>query len=472
MSVGESEERTAAKPGAAPAVDAAACAEGAEGAEGAVAAGAAGAEPAPADSEPDSDPDPLQEFDRESERRRLAEHNALARAFDDVRAASRNGELASAQRWASAGIVPDHMDADEFEMFVYSYWEDHHVEGEAAASQASGASASAGASSAMGPAGQSGAGAGRRASAEAGAEAGAGSAASARGRAAVPHALGSATASVGVPAFLRTRQDGGAGASSQAQGSGGEASAAAGDAGAATQSPDARSAADGIPASGTRSAGAASQAVERNSAGDATLIADRRFVSAPPEDAGVRSGSASRGADGAPSASDASEDDPFSGLDLPEGYRLAEVEGEWVLVPDETAEPAELAIDCSDVVALEGRYCSYWYDRRFMTDAFAHWSFLAAENDDVVTFVDCVREESRTYPRPMPVETLQNDPFNFTSERVFDAWRKVQEAGSYPDIHRIAASNGDPYFFSDKYLDSKYAQSLAEWAAVERKQYM
>ena len=36
------------------------------------------------------------------------------------------------------------------------------------------------------------------------------------------------------------------------------------------------------------------------------------------------------------------------------------------------------------------------------------------------------------------------------------------------DIERIEASNGDVYFFSTRHLEPAYAQSLAEWASVER----
>ena len=165
---------------------------------------------------------------------------------------------------------------------------------------------------------------------------------------------------------------------------------------------------------------------------------------------------------------EAGADDPFANLKLPEGYRLVELEGEWVLVPDEDAEPEELVVDCENVVLLEGRHGFYLYDRTCMTDAFARWAFLAAEDDDVATFVTCVREESRTYPRPMPIEALENDPFRFSRERIARTWDAVRDSGEYPDIRQVAASNGDVFCYSTDYLSADYAASLAEWAAVER----
>ena len=159
---------------------------------------------------------------------------------------------------------------------------------------------------------------------------------------------------------------------------------------------------------------------------------------------------------------------PYGSLRLPEGYKLVQLEGEWALVPDDDAEPVQLEIDSSNSVALVGRYSYYLYDRTLMTDSFAHWSFLAAEGDDALTFADCVREESRTYPRPMPIESLENDPFRFSEERILRIWDHVRASGEYPDIEQVVASNGDIFFYSTRYLTPEYAASLAEWAAVER----
>lgn len=167
---------------------------------------------------------------------------------------------------------------------------------------------------------------------------------------------------------------------------------------------------------------------------------------------------------------DLDADNPFAGLNMPEGFELVELEGEYVLVPsEEEVAPVELAIECENIAVLTGAQGYYLYDRNFMTDAYAHWAFLAAEDNRVVTFVDCVREDSRVYPRPLAATSLENPPFSMTADEVAETWEAVQGLGDYPDLGKTVASNGDVYYYSTDYLSHTYAASLAEWDAVERK---
>lgn len=334
--------------------------------------------------------------DEERVAQQLAENNALARVFEDVRAQSREGLLVQPTRWSEIGLVPDHMDPEEFEMFVYDYWEERQDPG------------------------GSDAGASEKPAARAQAPMG-GSSRIER----VSTTRSSAIGSVGVPPFLRKAAA--EVASAEERTDAGEASAS------------------GKPAEAWRDAPAAS-----------FHAGEGEHPSAPRCEGG--------------SAVDVVDDDgnPYGSLRLPEGYKLVQLEGEWALVPDDDAEPVQLEIDSSNIVALVGRYSYYLYDRTLMTDSFAHWSFLAAEGDDALTFADCVREESRTYPRPMPIESLENDPFRFSEERILRIWDHVRASGEYPDIEQVVASNGDIFFYSTRYLTPEYAASLAEWAAVER----
>ena len=205
-----------------------------------------------------------------------------------------------------------------------------------------------------------------------------------------------------------------------------------------------------------------------------------------------------------PDAAPLNDDDPFPALRVPEGMRLVRREGAYVLVPDAAgadraeeaapgsvgdagpasahpgspataaaSEPAlppddELPIRCEDIALLMGARGYYLYDRSAMTDAYAHWAFLAAEDDPVVTFLDCVREDSRVYPRPLARASLANDPFLMDAAAVEAAYQTARADVANADIERLEASNGDVYFFSTRYLEPAYAQSLAEWASVER----
>ncbi|MVM53937.1 hypothetical protein [Gordonibacter urolithinfaciens] len=316
--------------------------------------------------------------------RELAEHNALADVFDDVRAQSAQSALVEPTRWPEIGLVPEHLDAEEFEMLVYEYLEDER-------------------------------------------------AAQAEDEADAAPVYRTATRAVGVPRAF--------GGSEPAE------------------------AADGVFAN------AEPEDAEEASAGavdaEATACSEVSFDPAAADASG-------EAIEGAPATAKALEgdDDPFAGLELPPGYRLVEMEGEFVLVPDEEAEPVERAIDCSGIVALVGAHSYYLYDRTVMTDAYAHWAFLAAEDDNVVTFVDCVREDSRIYPRPLAASSLGNPPFNLAEDAVAQTWNIVRESGAYPDIQQTTASNGDVYYFSTEHLSPAYAASLAEWDAVERKMHL
>lgn len=138
--------------------------------------------------------------------------------------------------------------------------------------------------------------------------------------------------------------------------------------------------------------------------------------------------------------------------------------------PDEppSAGNGAASLPCADIVILEGGKSRYLYSRTCMTDAYANWSYLALEDDKTTTLVQCAREESRVYPRPMLAASLMNDPFDLTEDDISNAWQAISESDSYPDIRTCSASNGDVYFYSADYLSPIQAEALAEWYSVER----
>ena len=343
--------------------------------------------------------------------RELAENNALADVFDDVRKQSADSHLVTPERWPEIGLVPEHMTAEDFEMFVYEWLEDYQAEHK------------------------------EEIEAERAAE---------RAKAA---AVRSATRAVGVPPKIPNRRlaqieaDNKAKAAEAAD----KASEAVGD------SVEVESAA-GVDAS-TQSGNAAESA---ESAAVAATPATSEPVPASSDNAG---GNGQAAEDEQPVEDDRS---PFAGLRIPEGYRLEQIEGEWVLVEDEDAAPVRKEIKCNRIKALVGMHSYYLYDETLMTDNYARWAFLAAEDNPVVTFVECVREDSRVYPRPYAAECLKNPPFRMTDEQIEETWQAVRDSGNYPDIERTEASNGDVYYYSTQYLEPGYAASLAEYDAVER----
>lgn len=370
--------------------------------QGVAAAGNAEAAAAGVDEAPEGEAadDPTEE--ELAAARELAENNALADVFDDVRKQSADSHLVTPERWPEIGLVPEHMTAEDFEMFVYEWLEDYQAEHK------------------------------EEIEAERAAE---------RAKAA---AVRSATRAVGVPPKIPNRRL--------------EQIEADNEAKAADKAPE-----------------AVEDSAEAESAADvdASVQVDNAAESA--ESAAVAATpAASEPAPGSPDSAaedeQPAEDDrsPFAGLRIPEGYRLEQIEGEWVLVEDENAAPVRKEIKCNRIKVLMGMHSYYLYDETLMTASYARWAFLAAEDNPVVTFVECVREDSRVYPRPYAAECLKNPPFRMTDEQIEETWQAVRDSGNYPDIERTEASNGDVYYYSTQYLESGYAASLAEYDAVER----
>lgn len=366
------------------------------------------------------------------EERELAENNALADVFDDVRRQSSDSQLVVPSRWVELGLVPGHMTSDEFEMLVYEYLEDYRRDhkDEIAAEKAERA---------------------RKAS-----------------------SIRSATRAVGVPPKIPNRrlkqieEDEKAAAEKAtretSEAEAGKAASASGSAAGGSAAPDGASAskqpadvADASVALESSPVAVDSGSSARSDAMEALAPHVSETASAAPE------------VPADPSAdSSAADDGPFAGLKLPEGYKLVELEGEYALVPDEDAAPVKKEIHCEHIVTLVGQHSYYLYDSDLMTKSYAHWAFLAAEDNPMATFVDCVREDGRIYPRPFAAEDLANPPFRMSASKVEDTWTELQKSGAYPDIERCEASNGDVYFFSTLYMDRTLAESLAEYRSVER----
>jgi hypothetical protein len=125
-------------------------------------------------------------------------------------------------------------------------------------------------------------------------------------------------------------------------------------------------------------------------------------------------------------------------------------------------------LDCSDIRIVEDESGIYLYSDRRMSDNYAKWSIQASRGDDLATLVENVRDECRTYPRPMLAKSLCNRPFNMSYQHVIDTFKAVQESGKYPDIRQCEASNGDVYYYSTTFMHTRQAKALAEFYSVER----
>ena len=422
------DDSTEAAYGKAP--DAAPCGEGADTEVGTSAVDSAASDDAPDATSEADDASEVQQAELTPEERELAENNALADVFDDVRRQSSDSQLVVPSRWVELGLVPGHMTSDEFEMLVYEYLEDYRRDhkDEIAAEKAERA---------------------RKAS-----------------------SIRSATRAVGVPPKIPNRrlkqieEDEKAAAEKAAreasEAEAGKAASASGLAAGEAAAPDAAVA----PSQPADVATASESSASFQVAADSSAQTDAMEASAP-HVSETASAAPDSSADSSMDST-AADDGPFAGLKLPEGYKLVELEGEYVLVPDEDAAPVKKEIHCEHIVTLVGQHSYYLYDSDLMTKSYAHWAFLAAEDNPMATFVDCVREDGRIYPRPFAAEDLANPPFRMSASKVEDTWAELQKSGEYPDIERCEASNGDVYFFSTLYMDRTLAESLAEYRSVER----
>lgn len=125
-------------------------------------------------------------------------------------------------------------------------------------------------------------------------------------------------------------------------------------------------------------------------------------------------------------------------------------------------------LEVTDIVLLWGKKGAYLYSEALMANNYAHMLFLTAEDDDLGTFVDQVRNESKIYPRPMAASSFRNPPFLWSVAKAKQLFARTQEAGSFPDIKVTVTSIGQWYFYSDLYLRDAQAKALAEFYGVER----
>ena len=124
--------------------------------------------------------------------------------------------------------------------------------------------------------------------------------------------------------------------------------------------------------------------------------------------------------------------------------------------------------DTSDVVPLYGKKAVYLYSKPLMSHSFAHALFNTMEHDDLATFVDVVRSESRDYPRPVAASIFMNPPYLWSVDKTVDLFERTIDDPDLADICITKTSAGESYFYSRKYLSDAQGKALAEWYGVEK----
>jgi hypothetical protein len=121
-----------------------------------------------------------------------------------------------------------------------------------------------------------------------------------------------------------------------------------------------------------------------------------------------------------------------------------------------------------DLALIQDAGRTYAYSSKRMTSQYALLAARAECDDLRCAIVANVRSDSELYPRPTPLSFFYGQPYFLSPEAVAAAVEGILADPQYADILQIAASDGTPYLYSSDHMPQAYAQSLAEWDAVDR----
>lgn len=134
------------------------------------------------------------------------------------------------------------------------------------------------------------------------------------------------------------------------------------------------------------------------------------------------------------------------------------------VLDDMAADPA-----LADIVRTEDEKTGdlYLHSLDSLSVPYVRMLLRSQANDPAFLIAQTVREQSQLYPRAIPVEFFEFDPFNLELAQVFAHLTVMGSLDEYTDIHRVTVSNGMVCLYSDRYLTEPRAQALAQWAEVD-----
>lgn len=149
---------------------------------------------------------------------------------------------------------------------------------------------------------------------------------------------------------------------------------------------------------------------------------------------------------------------------------LAEIGAELSEAPDEEnpwesalAQALEHHNDLRQLANRHGR--TFYHSIESLSESYA--AILVWKSEDPLRMIaEVVRENSRTYPRPVPLDAFEESPFGLTRDEIVACLAAMAEQDEYRDIVRTETSIGTPYLFSTQYLDADHGTMLAEWFDV------
>jgi hypothetical protein len=150
--------------------------------------------------------------------------------------------------------------------------------------------------------------------------------------------------------------------------------------------------------------------------------------------------------------------------------RLAELQtftsnkGRLDVTPDGILRKAmEANEDLMEVPVSEGE--PYYYSSQYMTEPYA--SILTQKKEaPLLMIAEIVRKNSMLYPRPIPLDSFKEAPFDMRDEEIKASLEQIAGKENFRDICRTTTSIGTVFLFSTLHLEPDHASMLAEWFDV------
>ena len=108
---------------------------------------------------------------------------------------------------------------------------------------------------------------------------------------------------------------------------------------------------------------------------------------------------------------------------------------------------------------------AHYYSTRSLRETYAG-ILITKEEGHLRVIAQVVRDNSKIYPRPVPLDMFTMSPFDLTQEEILDCLAKIGEQEEYEDIARTTTSVGTVFLYSSRHLEPDYAFTLAEWLDV------
>ena len=107
----------------------------------------------------------------------------------------------------------------------------------------------------------------------------------------------------------------------------------------------------------------------------------------------------------------------------------------------------------------------YFCSSQYMTEVYAN-ILIRKKGSPLALMAGIIRENSAVYPRPIPLETFKQPPFDMAEDDIQACLKQMANQEEYQDIRQTRTSIGTTYLFSGTHLEPDHASMLAEWLDV------